>query len=55
MKYKVYKLTICDEATLLAEFTDYDEAKRYRNMLYYNDERDIELPREYIRYFIITD
>ena len=56
MKYKVYQISLCDEATLMCAFEDEDRAKQFRNLMYICDERTrAEQPLEYFRYVIIYD
>ena len=56
MKYKVYQISINDEATLMCIFEDEDRAKQFRNLMYFCDERiRNEEPLEMFRYVIIYD
>jgi len=57
MKYKVYQISLCDEATLMCAFEDEDRAKQFRNLMYICDERSRAggEPIEMFRYVIIYD
>lgn len=57
MKYKVYQISLCDEATLMCTFEDENRAKQFRNLMYICDERSRAggEPIEMFRYIIICD
>ena len=57
MKYRIYEINLCDEATLQCVVEDEDRAMQIRNLLYNVQEKCLEdgSQHERMRYVIISD